>query len=161
MGVEKMKVNAVDAEGKWLYRSGGISALILGIAYVITIPLFAHVGPPPSGGEVWLKYLEGKTTVWWTILGLAVLTDFLFVPVALSLYLALKGVNRNAMLVATAFVGLFVVLDLAVTWTNYASSSRSAVYMPQPRAMFSVRATSRLQIMRPQCWHPARKFSTQ
>jgi hypothetical protein len=121
MGVEKMKVNAVDAEGKWLYRSGGISALILGIAYVITIPLFAHVGPPPSGGEVWLKYLEGKTTVWWTILGLAVLTDFLFVPVALSLYLALKGVNRNAMLVATAFVGLFVVLDLAVTWTNYAS----------------------------------------
>ena len=25
------------------------------------------------------------------------------------------------MLVATAFVGLFVVLDLAVTWTNYAS----------------------------------------
>ena len=27
-------------------------------------------------------------------------------------YLALKGINRNAMLVATAFVGLFVVLDL-------------------------------------------------
>jgi hypothetical protein len=39
----------------------------------------------------------------------------------LSLYLALKGVNRNAMLVATAFVGLFVVLDLAVTWSHYAA----------------------------------------
>ncbi len=55
------------------------------------------------------------------MLGLSVLTDFLFVPVALSLYVALERVNRNAMLIATAFVGLFVVLDMAVTWTNYAS----------------------------------------
>ena len=117
-----MTVNVVDPDEKWLYRVGGISALVLGIAYIIIFPLFAHVGgPPSSGGELWLKYLEGKTTVWWAILGLSVLTDFLFVPVALSLYLALERVNRNAMLVATAFVGLFVVLDLAVTWTNYAS----------------------------------------
>ena len=63
----------------------------------------------------------GKTTVWWAILALSVMTDFLFVPVALSLFLALKRVNRNAMLLATAFVALFVVLDLAVTWTNYAA----------------------------------------
>ena len=42
-------------------------------------------------------------------------------PVALALYQALKGVNRNAMLLATAFVGIFVVLDLAVTWSHYAS----------------------------------------
>jgi len=120
--VEKMTVNFVDPDGKWLYRVGGISALVIGIAYIIIIPLFAHVGgAPSSGGEAWLKYLEGKTTVWWAILGLSVFTDFLFVPVALSLYLALERVNRNAMLVATAFVGLFVVLDMAVTWTNYAS----------------------------------------
>src|SRR5712692_1285383 len=122
MSVENMTVNAVDPDGKWLYRVGGISALVIGIGYIIIFPLFALVGNPPSGGgEVWLKYLEVKTTVWWAILGLSVLTDFLFVPVALSLYLALGRVNRHAMLVATAFVGLFVVLDLAVTWTNYAS----------------------------------------
>jgi hypothetical protein len=48
-------------------------------------------------------------------------TDSLLIPVALSLYLALKGVNRNALLVATAFIGLFVVLDLSVTWPNYTS----------------------------------------
>jgi hypothetical protein len=58
--------------------------------------------------------------VWWGILGLSVLTDFLFVPLALALYVALKGINKSAMLVATACVGLFVVLDLAVTWINYA-----------------------------------------
>src|SRR4029077_3700548 len=122
MSVEKMTVSVVDPDGKWLYRVGGISALVIGIAYLSILPLFALVGnPPPSGGELWLKYLEGRTTVWWAILGLSVFTDFLFVPVALSLYLALKRVNKNAMLIASAFVGLFVVLDLAVLWTNYAS----------------------------------------
>src|SRR6266446_875349 len=121
MSAQKMMVNAVDPDGKWLYRVGGISALVLGIAYIITIPLYVHAGALPSGAEARLKYLALNTTVWWAILGLSVLTDFLFVPVALSLYLALKRVNSNAMLVATAFVGLFVVLDLAVTWTNYAS----------------------------------------
>jgi hypothetical protein len=35
--------------------------------------------------------------------------------------LALKRINRNAMLIASSFVGLFVVLDLAVTWSNYAA----------------------------------------
>ena len=122
MSVEKLPLPSVDPDGKSLYRVGGISALAIGIAYIIIIPLFAHVGgAPSSGGEAWLKYLEGRTTVWWAILGLSVFTDFLFVPVALSLYLALERVNRNAMLVATAFVGLFVVLDMAVLWTNYAS----------------------------------------
>jgi hypothetical protein len=118
---EKMIADAVDPDGKWLYRVGGICALVLGVAYIITIPLYASVGAPPSGGEAWLTYSAGKTTAWWAILGLSVLTDFLFVPVALALYLALKGVNRDAMLVATACVGLFVVLDLAVTWSNYAA----------------------------------------
>ena len=98
-----------------------MSALTLGIAYIIIIPLFAHVGAPPTGGEVWLKYLQGKTTVWWTILGLCVFTDFIYIPVALALYFALERVNRSAMLLAGVFVGLFVALDLAVTWANYAA----------------------------------------
>src|SRR5215469_6949229 len=113
MSVQKMMVHMVDPDGRWLYRVGGICALVLGIAYIITIPLYAHVGVPPSGGEARLKYLALNTTVWWAILGLSVFTDLLFVPVALALYLALKGVNRNAMLLATTLVGLFVVLDLA------------------------------------------------
>ncbi|MBV9670595.1 MAG: hypothetical protein JOZ43_06535, partial [Acidobacteriales bacterium] len=121
MNAEKLRVTTVDPDGKGLYRVGGICALVLGVAYLVIIPLYASVGAPPTGGEAWLTYLDGKTTVWWVILGLSVLTDVLFVPVAFALYLALQGVNRNAMLVATAFVGLFIVLDLAVTWTNYAS----------------------------------------
>jgi hypothetical protein len=122
VSADKTIANAVDPDGKWLYRVGGISALVLGTGYIITIPLYVYAGGAlPSGGEAVLTYLAGKTTVWWPIVGLSVLTDFLFVPVALSLYIALKAVNRDAMLIATAFVGLFVVLDLAVTWSNFAS----------------------------------------
>jgi hypothetical protein len=122
MSTDKTLGEAIDSTGKGLYRTGGISALLLGLGYIVTIPLYAYAGAPPSGdGSAWLTYLAGKTTVWWVILGLSVLTDVLFVPVAFALYFALKGTNRNAMLVGTAFVGLFVVLDLAVTWPNYAS----------------------------------------
>jgi hypothetical protein len=121
MSAENPIVHAVDPDGRWLYRVGGISALLLGIGYIITIPLYAAVGAPPSGGEARLNYLVGKTTVWWAILGLSVVTDVLFIPVALALYLALKGVNRAAMLLGATLVGLFVVLDLGVTWPNYAS----------------------------------------
>jgi hypothetical protein len=114
-------VNVACPDEKWLYRVGGISALTVGIAYIIIIPLFAHVGAPPTGGEVWLKYLQGKTTVWWTILSLCVFTDILYIPVALALYFALERSDRSAMLLASVFVGLFVALDLAVTWANYAA----------------------------------------
>jgi hypothetical protein len=121
MSVEKASVDSGDVDQKQWYRVGGIAAVVLGVAYIIIVPLYARVGAPPTGGEAWFKYLPGKTTIWWAILGLSVLTDLLFVPVALALYLALKEINRNAMLLATAFVGLFVALDLAVTWTHYAS----------------------------------------
>jgi hypothetical protein len=111
-----------DPDGKWLFRVGGLSALLLGAGYILIFPLYAHVGAPPSGdGQAWLEYLAGKTTVWWAILGLSVLTDLLFVPVGLALYIALKRVHRDAMLVATALVGVFVVVDLAVTWSSYAA----------------------------------------
>lgn len=109
-----------DSDDRWLYQAGGISALALGIGYIAIIALYIPIGAPPSGVEPWLIYVAKNTKVWWAILDVSVLTDFLFVPVALSLYVALKGF-RNAMLLATAFVMLFVVLDLAVTWTNYAA----------------------------------------
>lgn len=40
---------------------------------------------------------------------------------AWALSLALKELGRDAMVLATIFVGLFVVLDLAVTWSHYTS----------------------------------------
>jgi hypothetical protein len=120
-GAEKLSVGASDRESKRLYLAGGVAALALGFGYLATIPIYAYVGSGPTAGDAWLRYLTGKATGWWMILGLSVATDLLYVPAALALYEALKTAGRNLMLVATAFVGLFIVLDLAVTWSSYAS----------------------------------------
>lgn len=119
--VSESRANAADPEGRWLYRVGGLSALVLGSAYIVIIALYVPMGAPPAGAEARLTYLAANPTAWWAILGLSVLTDFLFIPVTFALYHALKGIDRNVMLLATACVGLFVVIDLVVTWTNYAA----------------------------------------
>lgn len=120
MGIEKTGI-AADPARRWLYRVGGICALLIGVAYIVIVGLYAQVGAPPVGGAAWLEYLPGKTAAWQAIIGLSVLTNFLFVPVGLALYFALRGINKSAMLMALALVGLFVVLELAVNWTAYAS----------------------------------------
>ncbi|HXQ34353.1 MAG TPA: hypothetical protein VN843_10090, partial [Anaerolineales bacterium] len=121
MSAQQTMINEIDLDWKWLYRVGGISALVLGIAYIVIIALYVPVGAPPSGAEARLAYIAGNIAAWWAILGLSVVTDFLFLPVVLALYVALKGINRNLMLIATAFMSLFVVLDLTITWPNYAA----------------------------------------
>ncbi len=109
------------ADQKGLFRIGGFSAIALGIGYVAIVGLYVPMGAPPKGSEARLAYIAANIATWWAILVLSVITDLLFIPVALSLYRALEKVNRNAMLFATAFVTLFIVLDLAITWTNYAA----------------------------------------
>lgn len=130
MSAQTMMVNAVDPDGNWLYRVGGISAIAVGLGYIVIIPLYVLAGAPPSGGEAKLTYLAEHTTVWWAIIGLSVLTDLLYIPLALALYLALKGTNRSAMLLAAACLGLFAILELAITWPNYAAlNSLSGQYI--------------------------------
>lgn len=103
-------------------RVGGIAALALGAGYILVIPVFASVGAQPTGGgEAWLRYMAGHSARWWVILSLNVVTDVLYVPVGLGLYTALRGINQSAMLISLALLALFVGLDLAVTWTNYAA----------------------------------------
>jgi len=110
----------VDQTMPGVERLGGISALVFGIAYVVIIGLYAVVGAPPRGAEAWLAYAPGKTTTWWAIVALSVLTDILLIPIGLALYRALRSTDRVAAVFGTSFVGLFVFLDLAVTWPNYA-----------------------------------------
>jgi hypothetical protein len=126
----------VDPSWKGLYRWGGMSAMLAGVLSFIGIALAFRIGALPSGGEAVLKYLSGQTTLAYTIYGLIILGDILGVPFLLALYLALKGVNKNAMLAATGFTGLGLVLDLGVTvisWIglitlsqNYAAATTDA-----------------------------------
>ena len=111
----------VDPDGKWIYRVGGLSGLLLGIGYFLTIPvtiLYAG-GFPPPGVEAQLAFFAEHAPGWWAITGLMVITDLLCVPFFLALYQVLKGINKTMMLLAIACAGLFVALDLAVTWTSF------------------------------------------
>jgi hypothetical protein len=113
-----MNPAAVDGQGRWLYGVGGIAGLVIGISYVVIIGLYLAAGVPPDGGAAWLAYGAGKTAPWWGILSLSVLTDVLIVPLMLALYVTLRGVARDLMLLAVAFKVLFVVLELSVGWPN-------------------------------------------
>ena len=117
----KSEDSSVHQNEKGLYRLGGISAIALGLSYVIITVLYILSGALPTGGEEWLRHLAQHTAEWWGILGLSVLTDFLFLLVAWALYNALKGVDRNAMVAGAGLLALFVVLDLTVTWPNFSA----------------------------------------
>lgn len=112
--------SAVIEEREW-WRRGGIAALAVTVGYLAIIPLFASVGAPPITGEAWFRYLPGKTARWWVIIWLSVVTDLLYVPVALALWTAFRNVARIRMVAAVVCLYLFVVLDLAVTWMHHAS----------------------------------------
>lgn len=111
----------IDPDRQWWFRAGGISGIVLGVSYIIITGVYILGGALPEGAEAWLQFLAARTQAWWVILGLSVLTDLLFVPIAVALYVALKQVNKNAMLVGSGLLILFVILDLAVTWPNYAA----------------------------------------
>ncbi len=113
---------APDSSGKSMLRAGAVSAFVLVIGYLLTFPIYAGVGDaPPQGVEAQLAYFATHAKGWWAILGLMVFTDLLYVPIYVALYQALRDVNRHAMRLAAACAGLFVVLDLALTWTAYST----------------------------------------
>ena len=123
MNAQSRMTSAVDPEGKWLYRVGGISAFVLVVGYFLTFPIYGWVGDQPTSGvEAQLAYFAEHAGGWWAIVFLMVFTDLLLVPIFFGLYMALKHVNKGLMLVALAFKAfLFVILDLAVTWTAYST----------------------------------------
>jgi hypothetical protein len=127
-------METVDTSWKGLYKWGGISALAAGVLYIIIILLALGLGVPSSTtGEGILTWFSGHATLAYTWYGLAIVGDILFVPVLLALYLALKGINKNAVLAAAGMGGLALALDLGVnmiTWIalitlsqNYAAAT--------------------------------------
>jgi hypothetical protein len=109
---------------RWMRVSGGLASLLVAACYVATMPLFAMVGAPPDGVAARLEYHATGTTAWAGIVALSILSDLLLVPVAVALYAVLRRWNRPAMQIATAFVLLFVGLDLAVLWPAKVSMIR-------------------------------------
>jgi hypothetical protein len=104
---------------KGLYRTGGVCLFLIGVIYIVCSVISVVQGSPPvTDSEPYLKSLAAHSMSARITFGLFALTDFLLLPAVLALYLALKQIARNAMLVAVALMILFIVLDLAITETN-------------------------------------------
>lgn len=112
-----------DPQSSWIYRAAGISSVILAVGYLVTIPIYVVVGDQPKAGvDAQLAYFGDHATGWWSIVALMVATDLLYLPVYLGFYTALMHLNRGLVAMGVAFAALlFVVLDLAVTWTGYST----------------------------------------
>jgi len=119
---DKMQFS-VDPDEKWLYRVSGIAAIVLVVGYFLTFPIYFWVGEQPASGvEAQLAYFADHAVGWWAIVFLMVFTDLLLVPIFFGIYTALKHINKGLMFVALAFKAfLFVILDLAVTWTAFST----------------------------------------
>jgi hypothetical protein len=112
-----------------MYHVAGIAAVVLAVGYLVAIPMYALVGDQPATGvEAQLAYFADHAAGWWSIVVLMVVTDLLYVPVYFGFYTSLQHINRGLVAMGVAFAAfLFVILDLAVTWTAYSTMIVSGV----------------------------------
>lgn len=103
---------------------------------LLATALSPTLAPLLSGSsEAALKNLPGQLPAQ-VFLWLVVPLDLLFIPGALALCLALKGIDKNAMVVGAAFLGLGIAFDLGVVGSqglylltlsqNYAAATSDA-----------------------------------
>jgi hypothetical protein len=105
----------VDQKSSGLYRAGGISMMIVGLLYFVFVALLGALGSSFSSSETALMRFAGEAPTVQAAFGLGILADLFFIPAVVALYSALSRLNRNAMVVAVGFLGLYIVLDFAVT----------------------------------------------
>jgi hypothetical protein len=109
----------VDLSWKGMYRVGGIGLLFFGLIYLTNLTLGIYGGiPGATDSALYLQSLTAHPSLALVSYGLFSLGDFLLVPAVLALYLALKHIAKNTMLLATGLMAVFVVVDLAITEAN-------------------------------------------
>lgn len=115
-----MEIQTESTFKKQWFRIAGYSGIVISIAYVFNTIVYTISGfPLPESATDWVVYLEGKTTLWWCIIWLSIITNILYLPFAYGLYECLKKTHKTLMMIAGGLFTLFVFLELAITWTNY------------------------------------------
>ncbi|MCH8022404.1 MAG: hypothetical protein IH932_01485 [Thaumarchaeota archaeon] len=103
---------SVDPEWKGIYKIGGVSFLIAGIAFVIAMTLFLLFrSPSPTETAQYLEFVATERLdrlILQTNTGIFILSGLLFIPGILALYHALKGVGKIPVTIASAILGLAI-----------------------------------------------------
>ncbi|HEY3340606.1 MAG TPA: DUF4386 family protein [Anaerolineae bacterium] len=104
--------NITNADAAWkpLYKVGGVAALIVAVFIPIQVILFMG-WPPPSSVAGYFTLFQNNRLLGLIDLDLLMIIDeLLMVPVLLALYIALRHASPSAILLATAFGLIAVVL---------------------------------------------------
>jgi hypothetical protein len=122
----KANQESVDRSWNWLYKLGGVSFLVVGAwyglsnywGYLTGVPAPGFATPPVATNQQYFDILASHPTSSTIFYSMYSLIDLFVIPALLALYLALKGINKNAMLVAVGMVAVWAVIDLGVTEFN-------------------------------------------
>ena len=107
-----------DPTWRGIYKLGGICLVAFGLIYIIATLLNLTLSVPPNDNVAFFNSLMMHPTLARAIYILYSLSNFLLLFAAAALYLVLKQINKNAMLVATGLLFLFLVMDLVLTEFN-------------------------------------------
>ena len=101
-----------DARWKTWCIIGAVTLAFEGIAYLLMIVPGITIGVAPGNNLQYLNALASHPTSANFAYYMTLLADLAFIPASYALYRALRHVNRNLMLVATAVIWIYVVVDL-------------------------------------------------
>lgn len=109
-----------------MYKVGGVAFLIIGIWYVFSnywgyimgIPAPGFATPPVATNSGYFNILGTYPFASNVFYSMYSLIDILVIPALIALYLALKGVSKNSILVAMGIVALWAFIDIGVTEFN-------------------------------------------
>ncbi len=116
-----------DSPRKGMRRAGGVALLTVAGLFLLLIllalalgPSFAELAPSATVTGPTLVGLAARSSVAWANYAAGLLSDLILLPAVLILYLALRRVDRDTMLLATGFFLLYILLDVVVTGLGFA-----------------------------------------
>jgi len=112
---QRIRHPMVESRWEWLYRAGGVAALLSALFIPIQITVFI-VWPPPLQGTVadWFALFQENRLIGLINLDLLLVADnVLLIPLFLALYILLRRANESLMLMATALGFLGIVMYIA------------------------------------------------
>lgn len=100
-------------------KVGGISALTIGVLYSVITYLYISSGKLPDDPAKALEHLNNYRSEWIGIIVLSIITDILYIPFIISLFNNLSKNNLFKVIVGSALIIVFVIIDLVYTWPGY------------------------------------------
>jgi len=116
--------------------------LVEALAYFVILVASPMMGAGPGNSENYLRALASHAGLANFTYAVVAIADFVLVPAALALYLALKGVSKSWMLIAAAIIMTYVAIDIS----TFVLTSTTLVTLTQSYAA-SVNATQRAAIL--------------